>query len=268
MNITLSTDYLDALISLPANALKRAMQTVMSIKNNYAAAGLRTHKIEHPCGHIVSYSVNMDIRIIAYQKDENVTLLYIDHHENAYNWLNNRNFITGPNNDFRIIEAKKEFIPEVTHIIQDNGISKKQKAAFEDDIITKICEFTNDEDLFNFICSQPDYLQDQLYDLALTLFCKNDCIVSKSFDVKVVNDDEILRNALLFPLERWRVFLHPKQEEIVNKPIDQNTFITGSPGTGKTVCLVHKAKIFGDKMQSNECIHIHGLFTRLFAIYA
>lgn len=57
--------------------------------------------------------------------------------------------------------------------------------------------------------------------------------------VSVLTDDYDLRRALQTPLDSWRLFLHPRQRELVysTAPI---LFVQGGPGTGKTVVLAHR----------------------------
>jgi hypothetical protein len=43
-------------------------------------------------------------------------------------------------------------------------------------------------------------------------------------------------------LDKWRLFLHSKQEAIVALPLKQNSVIYGGAGTGKTIALLHRAK--------------------------
>jgi hypothetical protein len=44
-----------------------------------------------------------------------------------------------------------------------------------------------------------------------------------------------LQAALDAPWDRWRVFLHPDQRELVSKPLSGPARVTGGAGTGKTV---------------------------------
>ena len=111
MKVALSDDFMDALGKLNGNEIKKASKTIMAVKQESDAKGLRFHKIEHPCGAIVSFSVNMDIRIIAYQKDSTITMLYIDHHDDAYNWIQKRNVFYGPKDDLRIVSTFRSETP-------------------------------------------------------------------------------------------------------------------------------------------------------------
>ena len=64
MQVALSEDFMEALGKLNGNEIKKASKTIMSIKKESDTNGLRAHKINHPCGSIVSYSVNMDITAV------------------------------------------------------------------------------------------------------------------------------------------------------------------------------------------------------------
>jgi superfamily I DNA/RNA helicase len=50
-----------------------------------------------------------------------------------------------------------------------------------------------------------------------------------------------LEAALDYPWEKWAVFLHPSQREIVEKTFSGPARVVGSAGTGKTVVALHRA---------------------------
>jgi superfamily I DNA/RNA helicase len=52
---------------------------------------------------------------------------------------------------------------------------------------------------------------------------------------------ETLQAALDAPWDRWRVFLHPDQRELVERPQSGPARVTGGAGTGKTVVALHRA---------------------------
>lgn len=256
MQVALSEDFMEALGKLNGNEIKKASKIIMSIKKDSDANGLRAHKINHPCGSIVSYSVNMDIRIIAFQKDKCVTFLYIDHHDDAYHWVENRNFFCGPNNDIRVVMTTESAIPMAYEAIKPYS---KRKTILNDitvDMVEKLREMESDDELFAYINEQPEEIQEKLFDIALNALRAKSCRISHSFEIKVINDDSILEEALKYPLQRWRIFLHPKQEMVIASPLNESVLLTGAPGTGKTVCLVHKANKLTSQIGVGECILI------------
>ncbi len=52
---------------------------------------------------------------------------------------------------------------------------------------------------------------------------------------------EELEQALDFPLERWRLFLHPDQRAAVRRRFSGPALVSGGAGTGKTVIGLHRA---------------------------
>src|SRR5207253_748469 len=58
---------------------------------------------------------------------------------------------------------------------------------------------------------------------------------------RVVSDVDELARALEYPWERWTVFLHPAQRELVERQFGGPARVAGSAGTGKTVVALHRA---------------------------
>src|SRR5205807_4234014 len=58
---------------------------------------------------------------------------------------------------------------------------------------------------------------------------------------RTVSDVEELARALEYPWEKWTVFLHPAQRELVERRYGGPARISGSAGTGKTVVALHRA---------------------------
>ena len=60
--------------------------------------------------------------------------------------------------------------------------------------------------------------------------------------VAFVSGEEELRLILAHPFTAWRTFLHPSQREIAYRPSYSGPAqVTGGPGTGKTVTVLHRA---------------------------
>jgi superfamily I DNA/RNA helicase/mRNA-degrading endonuclease RelE of RelBE toxin-antitoxin system len=58
---------------------------------------------------------------------------------------------------------------------------------------------------------------------------------------RLMNTPEELARALDYPWEKWTVFLHPEQRELVERDYDGPARISGSAGTGKTIVALHRA---------------------------
>ena len=63
-----------------------------------------------------------------------------------------------------------------------------------------------------------------------------------------VRDEEELRLILAHPFAAWRAFLHPSQHEIAYRvSYSGSAQVTGGPGTGKTVTVLHRAAFLAER---------------------
>ena len=63
-----------------------------------------------------------------------------------------------------------------------------------------------------------------------------------------VRDEEELRLILAHPFAAWRSFLHPSQHEIAYRvSYSGSAQVTGGPGTGKTVTVLHRAAFLAER---------------------
>ena len=58
---------------------------------------------------------------------------------------------------------------------------------------------------------------------------------------RVMSNQEELRQALEYPWEKWTVFLHPAQRQIMERTYRGPARVSGSAGTGKTIVALHRA---------------------------
>jgi len=58
---------------------------------------------------------------------------------------------------------------------------------------------------------------------------------------RIMHNVEELERALDYPWERWTVFLHPAQEQLVRSDLNGPARVAGSAGTGKTIVALHRA---------------------------
>lgn len=58
---------------------------------------------------------------------------------------------------------------------------------------------------------------------------------------RLVENREELERALEYPWEKWTTFLHPAQNEIVQRDYAGPARVSGSAGTGKTIVALHRA---------------------------
>lgn len=258
MRTRITEDFFKSLGKLTPSEQKKAHSTIFAIFRNDTNAGLRAHKIEHPSNKIISYSVNMDIRVIVHTSYDYSTILYIGHHDDAYDWVARRKFIDSTDS-ITIIQTQSllEESSDTNKIVPE---LKKDKEIPED-LKKAIQEIPSDDEVIDFILSQPEEIQEKLLEIVEKRASRGGYRVVPRYKVSLVTEDKELEEALRYPLDHWRIFLHPRQREVVDKGIEQSMFITGCPGTGKTVCLIHKVRLFSKQVSPGECI-ILGTFKR------
>jgi len=58
---------------------------------------------------------------------------------------------------------------------------------------------------------------------------------------RVMRDVKELEQALEYPWEKWIIFLHPAQRQLVERDYSGPARVSGSAGTGKTIVALHRA---------------------------
>ena len=70
---------------------------------------------------------------------------------------------------------------------------------------------------------------------------------------------EELERALDYPWEKWTVFLHPAQRQLVERDYSGPARVSGSAGTGKTIVALHRA-VFLARTQPGRQSAAHHFF--------
>ena len=73
--------------------------------------------------------------------------------------------------------------------------------------------------------------------------------------VTFVSEQQELPLILAHPFTAWRTFLHPSQREIAYRPIYAGPAqVTGGPGTGKTITLLHRAAFLAERAATSPIL--------------
>ena len=87
-NVAITDSYLTSVFKLSAQEKKATLNTIRQLAENPKAPSLHVHSIDRAkCDKkFLSARVNLDLRIIFVKRSEVCTLLYVDHHDDAYDW--------------------------------------------------------------------------------------------------------------------------------------------------------------------------------------
>jgi mRNA-degrading endonuclease RelE of RelBE toxin-antitoxin system len=247
VKIGLHREFLKALISLSESERKQVLRFLEFLTNGTETPGLRVHLIESSKGcKYVSYSPNMDLRVLAVRSGDQTILVYVNHHDDAYLWANQHEPLIdkGYFEVFKTPIGEVEELPngEVTNEYGKSLVNSLKNDGFPE-FICEILENCHGEDdlLESISCLSPEW-QDTLLSIAAGKPVSFEQLVKHgSSRVVMLQDDEELRLAIMYPLDEWRLFLHSTQKKIVLYPYDQNLIVEGGPGTGKSISLLYRA---------------------------
>ena len=281
--VAISADFLTAFAALPRQIQGKVTEFINKFRNNPQSPGINYEKISGGMDKKI-WSVRIDdtYRGITVRQPETgvYLLLWVDHHDEAYDWARNKkceiNPKTGAIQVFDIVTtpvvepAAQDFVlfAELT----DEGLIELGVPEEQISFVRSI------GDTQEFYARKGNFASDTFealswvvegipVDEVIELFKEEkegsqpaenlaDALESplslKSF--VVVEGEEELRRIMAEPLEKWRVFLHPTQRNIVNKNYSGSARVLGGAGTGKTVVAMHRAKHLAAGLKDKERI--------------
>ena len=194
-------------------------------------------------------------------------LCYVDHHDNAYQWAERRKLETHPKTGAaQLVEVRKTVrevtVPSYAASVQE--ASPKPKPPLFTDISESDllgygvpAEWLNDvrnaneDSLLELAEHLPSEAAEALLELAVggtPQIVKPVAAIADPFEhpdaqrrFRLMTNVEELERALDYPWEKWAVFLHPAQRQIVEKDYGGPFRVAGAAGTGKTIVAIHRA---------------------------
>jgi len=270
MEFRIADTFTDSLGRLTAQEQKAIKTTAFDLQLDPTSNGLSFHKLDRAKdSNFWSVRVNADIRIIVHRTAASILLVYVDHHDDAYKWAERRKIERHPTTGAMQLVEVRERIEEVE-------IFKPKEVAATPAPVTKPAarlfdnlrkfelmafgvpeEWVNDvraateDTLFDIIEHLPQEAQEALLKLAVgekplppepvppeaDPFAHPDA--QRRF--RVLTNAEELKQALDYPWDKWAVFLHPAQADLVERSFSGPTRVSGSAGTGKTIVALHRA---------------------------
>jgi superfamily I DNA and RNA helicase/mRNA-degrading endonuclease RelE of RelBE toxin-antitoxin system len=280
--IAIGDEFLKAYSSVPQNIQKKVYEFLTKFKENPTSKSINYEKIHAASDeNLRSVRIDHNYRGILFKPDNGSTyiLLWIDKHDNAYKWAKNKKCMIHPETgslqllDVSLMgnmsdtENKVEDEKGIFSHLKDRELLKLGVPEIFLESIKKIKDESELEEL-------RDYLPAEAYE-GLFLIMAGD-----SYE-KVINEREMkkvennnftdalkhsdskrrfyiiesasdLNNILDYPLEKWRVFLHPMQQNLAQKHFNGPVRVLGEAGTGKTVLAMHRAKYLAEKVFTKE----------------
>ena len=264
MEFRIASTFTDSLTKLTNTEQSAVKSTVYDLQANPANPGLQFHRLDKPKDpHFWSVRSNQDIRVIVHKLDQSLLVCYVDHHDKAYKWAENRKLeihpTTGAAQIVEVRETVKEIIiPKYVEVEQPKlplfpKITDKELLRYgvPESWIADVQAITTEDGLLELVAHLPDEAAEALLTLATggtPDVPERVATGTNPFDhpdaqrrFRVMTDLEELKQALDEPWEKWAIFLHPAQRQFVTRDFNGPARVSGSAGTGKTVVALHRA---------------------------
>jgi len=267
MEFRIADTFTVSLARLTGDEQKAVKTTAFDLQVNPASPGLTFHKLAKAKDkRFWSVRVSSDLRLIVHRTSASLLLCYVDHHDKAYAWAERRKLETHPTTGAAQLVEIRERVQEIVvpaYVQQPSQVAAPKKA---------LLAHVSDEDLLGYgvpaewladvrratedtVLSLADHLPAEAAEAVLELATgatpqkrRPVPVAAGPFEhpdalrrFRVVADVDELARALEYPWERWTVFLHPAQRELVERRFGGPARIAGSAGTGKTVVALHRA---------------------------
>jgi superfamily I DNA/RNA helicase/mRNA-degrading endonuclease RelE of RelBE toxin-antitoxin system len=285
LTVAISSDFLKAFAKIPKQQQAKVRDFVEKFKANPASPGINYEKISSfKDQKLRSVKIDLAYRGIVLKPDiGNVyMLLWVDHHDEAYQWAENKVFDIHPETggiqivDIAAASVDAAAAPEAP--VDDGlfaGVKDKHLTQFgvPKILLALVRSLRTEADLDQAVPHLPQEAVEALYMLAAGYspeevyaeLTKAEVAQVDTTDYAaalanpdsqrrfvVVEDDQDLADILSAPLEQWRVFLHPSQRRLVEINANGPVRVLGGAGTGKTVVAMHRAKWLAESVFSGE----------------
>jgi hypothetical protein len=273
--VAIASEFLDAFARIPRAQQRKVREFTEKFRTNPKGAGINYEKIHAVKDDKVrTVRIDQKYRAVVLHPDEGdvYVLVWVDNHDEAMDWAGKRRFevnpVTGSLQVFSVSEAEE-------------AVSPKKKTTkpglldtFADDVILSfgvpeallpsVRAVKTQDALLALVKHLPAEAAEALTWLgegdsleevraAVTIIPVKESVNTKDLGTALENPDtkrrfvtiksqDDLTSILSAPLDKWRIFLHPSQDRLVNKKFNGPARVLGGPGTGKTVVAMHRAR--------------------------
>lgn len=240
MNFLIADTFTDSLTRLTADEQKAVKTTAFDLQVNPAHPGLSFHKLDRAKDpRFWSVRAGRDVRLIVHKTEGTLVLCYADHHDKAYEWAERRKLERHPTTGAAQLVEVRERVQEIVvpvyveaevaqppsrgvleHLSDDELLRYGVPTEWLDEIRS-----AGEDDLLVLAERLPAEAAEAVIELATGGTPRDPVLVAAEIDpfehpdaqrrFRVVENVEELERALEYPWDRWIVFLHPAQRELV-----------------------------------------------------
>ncbi len=209
--------------------------------------------------------VSSDLRLIVHKTEMSLLLCYVAHHDKAYDWAERRKLETHPKTGAAQLVEIRERVEEITvpkyvEVEQPAPLKVPLFANVSDDDLLgygvpvdwlKDVRRANEDTILDLAVHLPSEAGEALLKLATGVTPPVPQAAAAGTDpfahpdaerrFRLMGDAAELERALEYPWEKWIIFLHPAQRQLVERDYTGPARVSGSAGTGKTIVALHRA---------------------------
>jgi len=266
VDFRIADTFTDSLAKLTGQEQKVVKTTAFDLHMNPANPGMQFHKLDKAKDpNFWSVRVSRDVRLIVHKTETSLLLCYVGHHDSAYHWAERRKLETHPKTGAAQLVEIRETIKEiiVPKIVDVELPTAPKRPLFDgisdEDLLSygvpaewlEDVRKANEDTILELADHLPNEAAEALLDLAIGVTPQITQPVAASTDpfdhpdaqrrFRVMNNVEELERALEYPWEKWTIFLHPAQRQLVECEYNGPARVSGSAGTGKTIVALHRA---------------------------
>jgi len=269
MTLRLASTFNDSLLKLTGDEQKAVKTTAFDLQLDPSNPGMSFHQLDKARDkNFWSVRVSRDIRIIVHKTSADLLLCYVGHHDDAYHWAERRKLETHPRTGAAQIVEIRETVQEITIPVYVEAAQAplKRPAIFEKYSDDELLGYGVPEEWLadvkqadeDSILELADHLPEEAAEALLELATGGTPLAATATPstpeaadpfahpdaqrrFRVMTNLEELEQALEYPWEKWTIFLHPTQREIVERDYSGPVRVSGTAGTGKTIVALHRA---------------------------
>ena len=266
MQFRIADTFTDSLSKLTGQEQKAVKTTAFDLQIDPANPGMQLHKLARAKDpSFWSVRVSRDIRLIVHKTADSILLCYVGHHDDAYQWAERRKLETHPKTGAAQLVEIRETAPEI--VVPKYGETAQTEATkpplFADIPREEILSWgvpdewiddvlrADEDSVLDLAGHLPSEAAEALLEVATGGQPRVQFALPKSVDpfdhpeaqrrFRVMKNVEELERAFEYPWEKWAIFLHPDQRQLVEREHIGPARVSGSAGTGKTIVALHRA---------------------------
>ncbi len=273
MRLFLSDSFFDKFTELPRNIQQNVRDFQKKFRQNSQSSAIHLESItQFKDSSLKTARVNQEYRaVVGALGQDNYMLLYVDKHDKAYRWAQNKKFVW--NEHTQTCQIIPIDIQQEEAYVEDSGNSNETTAespfyditdaqllsiGVPEELIGIVRNIRNFDDLDKAEKKLPQDAFENIFDVMdgndISSIIANieegkakegeDTLLSSNNRrrfIEITTDEELAR-IMDEGMEKWQLFLHPSQRKLVDSDYNGSTKVSGSAGTGKTIAAIHRLK--------------------------